>query len=107
MLRFWERIIRWIQRGWKTIIQAFTHKTLSEIPLSVRRKARYPLITDQAFYGKAAYREYLRSKLFVPNLAHMTSTVIRSADERTMYRVYSDGSYRKVITVRGRKIAIA
>lgn len=55
-----------------------------------------PPVIDIAFYGKAVYRLFKRSKTKLYKPATPTSTTFRSNDGRSGYRVFSDGSYRRM-----------
>lgn len=61
-------------------------------------------ITKGGFYGKSMFRIDARSKMIRHKPATPTSTTISSRDGRSSYRIWSDGSYRKMVMVKGRKL---
>ena len=58
---------------------------------------------NSAFYGKAMYRRYKRTKAWVAVFSKPTSTTFRDVRGRG-YRVWSDGSYRRMTTQVGRRV---
>jgi hypothetical protein len=72
----------------------------------IRKRRIFPVLINQAFLGKAAFREYLRSKIYVPRPAAPTSTTFTSIDGRATYRVFSDGSYRKMVNMGRRAVTV-
>ena len=53
------------------------------------------------FYGKSMFRIDAKSKMTRHEPAIPTSTTLKSGDGRTAYRVWSDGSYRKMVEIKG------
>jgi len=54
---------------------------------------------------KAMYRLYLKSKAERGSPATPTSSILRSVDGRATYRIWSDGSYRKIVLGKRRVVA--
>ncbi len=64
------------------------------------------------FYGKASHRIYQKMNAAIRNgsiyPATPTSTTLTAEDGKTRYRIFSDGSYRRVENIgRGRRIIVA
>jgi hypothetical protein len=57
-----------------------------------------------ASHNKAILRLLARSKRTIHDPPTPTSATMRSADGRTQYRIWSDGSYRKMVMIKGRKL---
>jgi hypothetical protein len=105
------KLLEIIKRGWNNAAKWIRTETIElRIPEKVTHKAiktRAVVITKTAFFGKAIYREYMSSLAYVPKPPVVTSTAITSVDGKQRYRVFSDGSYRKVVSLGKRRITVA
>jgi hypothetical protein len=65
-----------------------------------RRVPKREKLIKEAFYNKGLFRIFARPISVKP--AQGTSTTYKSADDRAKYQVFSDGSYRRLRTAKGR-----
>ena len=57
-----------------------------------------------SFYGKALLRSYHRENNRQRTPAEPTSKTLFDTNHKTQYRVWSDGSYRRITATKGRRL---
>lgn len=83
--------------------EEFTIRVKRPRAKTTRNRHAFPLIAKIAWYGKAQYRLDLRHHLWQGEPAKPTSSTFRDSRGR-QYRVWSDGSYRRMVAVGKRQL---